>query len=143
MPGVECVGAQPEQMCILSIHRTAARVAGQSEEEDALMHRSLANFGLERYANTPCARLSAGQQRRVALARLCISSHLLWILDEPFNAIDQQGVAMLEHMFEQHMARGGIVVLTTHQSPRSERLLTLDLDLHAAGFPENSEENYA
>lgn len=61
------------------------------------------------------AQLSAGQQRRVALARLWLSNHKLWILDEPLTAIDKQGVKVLEALFLNHAEQGGIVVLTTHQ----------------------------
>ena len=63
----------------------------------------------------PVAQLSAGQQRRVALARLWLSSSPLWILDEPLTAIDKQGVAELISLFEQHAQQGGMVLLTTHQ----------------------------
>ena len=58
--------------------------------------------------------LSAGQQRRVALARLFISHTPLWVLDEPFTAIDKKGVAELEGWIEQHAQAGGSVLLTTH-----------------------------
>ncbi len=61
------------------------------------------------------AQLSAGQQRRVALARLWLSKQILWILDEPLTAIDKQGVKVLEALFAQHADNGGIVMLTTHQ----------------------------
>ena len=105
---------------------------GDAQQADHLLERALATFGLVSYSHTPCARLSAGQQRRVALARLVLSQHALWVLDEPFTAIDQDGVVVLEEMFDQHLLRGGMIVLTTHQPLRSERMLTLDLDAHRA-----------
>lgn len=78
--------------------------------------RVLAKVGLAGFEETPCAQLSAGQQRRVALARLWLSEQpALWILDEPFTAIDKQGVGVLEQLFIEHAERGGMVVLTTHQ----------------------------
>ena len=61
------------------------------------------------------ARMSAAQQRRVALAGLWLSYAPLWILDEPLRAIDKQGVATLIELFEQHAQQGGMVLLTTHQ----------------------------
>lgn len=79
------------------------------------------------YDNVPCYQLSAGQQRRVALARLYISQAPLWVLDEPFTAIDKQGVAELEQRVIQHASEGGIVILTTHQSPQFSNLTILDL----------------
>ena len=62
----------------------------------------------------PCHTLSAGQQRRVALARLYLNPAPLWILDEPFTALDQQAVAALEQHLARHAAAGGLVVFTTH-----------------------------
>jgi len=75
----------------------------------------LAKVGLAGYEDIITAQLSAGQQRRVALARLWLNDCPLWVLDEPFTAIDKSGVNVLENLFLQHAARGGIVLLTTHQ----------------------------
>ena len=58
--------------------------------------------------------MSAGQKRRIALARLLLSPATLWILDEPFTAIDLAGVAELESLIAAHAAAGGAVLLTTH-----------------------------
>jgi heme exporter protein A len=77
--------------------------------------RALEQVGLVGYEDLPVAQLSAGQQRRVALARLWLSECPLWILDEPLTAIDKQGVAELISLFEQHAQQGGMVLLTTHQ----------------------------
>ena len=83
-----------------------------SEEE---IFAALAQVGLAGREDVPVAQLSAGQQRRVALARLWLSNQILWILDEPLTAIDTQGVKVLESLFASHADNGGIVVLTTHQ----------------------------
>jgi heme exporter protein A len=77
--------------------------------------QALEQVGLVGYEDLPVAQLSAGQQRRVALARLWLSDSPLWILDEPLTAIDKQGVAELISLFEQHTRQGGMVLLTTHQ----------------------------
>ncbi|WP_283603674.1 cytochrome c biogenesis heme-transporting ATPase CcmA [Serratia proteamaculans] len=77
--------------------------------------QALERVGLVGYEDLPVAQLSAGQQRRVALARLWLSDCPLWILDEPLTAIDKQGVAELISLFEQHAQQGGMVLLTTHQ----------------------------
>uniref|UniRef100_UPI00046F5039 ATP-binding cassette domain-containing protein n=1 Tax=Salmonella enterica TaxID=28901 RepID=UPI00046F5039 len=68
--------------------------------------------GLE---GVPVPRLPAGQQRRVALARLWLTRAALWVLDEPFTAIDVNGVARLTRRMAEHTAQGGMVILTTHQ----------------------------
>ncbi|KOO05826.1 cytochrome c biogenesis heme-transporting ATPase CcmA [Vibrio hepatarius] len=79
------------------------------------IYNALTKVGLAGREDVPVAQLSAGQQRRVALARLWLSQHKLWILDEPLTAIDKQGVKVLESLFLNHAEQGGIVVLTTHQ----------------------------
>jgi heme exporter protein A len=75
---------------------------------------ALDEIGLCGFEDMPVAQLSAGQQRRVALARMLLSPRPLWVLDEPFTAIDRQGVAALETRLQTHVARGGSVILTTH-----------------------------
>jgi heme exporter protein A len=76
---------------------------------------ALAKVGLMGLEHIPCHSLSAGQHRRVALARLWLSAAKLWVLDEPFTAIDKAGVALLQQQFAKHMAQGGSILITTHQ----------------------------
>lgn len=76
------------------------------------------------YDEMPCHQLSAGQLRRVALARLFTEPVPLWLLDEPFTAIDQSGVRELEAWLSAHSRQGGVVLLTTHHP------LALDCPLH-------------
>lgn len=59
--------------------------------------------------------LSAGQRRRVALAKLLLLPNPLWILDEPFTAIDKDGVAFLIQLMQQHTKKGGMIIFTSHQ----------------------------
>jgi heme exporter protein A len=77
---------------------------------------ALARVGLAGYEFSPCYQLSAGQQRRAALARLFVATADLWILDEPFTAIDRQGVSELEGWLASFADNGGAVLLTTHQT---------------------------
>ncbi|WP_028862499.1 cytochrome c biogenesis heme-transporting ATPase CcmA [Psychromonas aquimarina] len=86
-----------------------------SSFRDADLWQVLAKVGLAGYEDITASQLSAGQLRRVALARLWLNDCPLWILDEPFTAIDKSGVAVLEELFIKHAENGGIVVLTTHQ----------------------------
>lgn len=76
---------------------------------------ALAQVGLTGYRHVPCSQMSAGQNRRVALARLYVTKASVWILDEPFTAIDKLGVKNLETLIKQHVSNGGLVILTTHQ----------------------------
>lgn len=78
------------------------------------IYSALKKVGLKGFEDLLCQGLSAGQQRRVALARLFLETKPLWILDEPFTAIDKDGVAELESLIVEHAAQGGLVILTTH-----------------------------
>ncbi len=104
-----------------------AKSIGHKVVTDQAMIAALAQVGLAGYEYVPCYQMSAGQQRRVALARLYLSHAPVWILDEPFTAIDTQGVAELEQRFEAHRAAGGMVILTTHQSLPSAQPTMIDL----------------
>lgn len=75
----------------------------------------LAVLGLAGLEDIPCQLLSAGQQRRVSLARLWLTDRSLWILDEPFTALDQSAIVLLQRKFTEHLAQGGGIILTTHQ----------------------------
>lgn len=90
--------------------------ASHGFSDDAAIHASLAQLGLAGYENIPCHQMSAGQQRRVSLARLHLSPALLWILDEPFTALDKRGVAELEARIAAKAAEGGAIILTTHHT---------------------------
>ncbi|KAA0947298.1 MULTISPECIES: cytochrome c biogenesis heme-transporting ATPase CcmA [unclassified Pseudomonas] len=91
--------------------------------------QALAAVGLKGFEDVPCHTLSAGQQRRVALARLYLDGPLLWILDEPFTALDKQGVAQLEEHLANHCELGGMVILTTHHTLTRMPSGYRDLDL--------------
>lgn len=93
--------------------QTLAHARGIDLTESALTH-ALTQVRLSGYEDCPVAQLSAGQKRRVALARLFTEPVRLWILDEPFTAIDQLGVVALEDWIADHARAGGIVLLTTH-----------------------------
>jgi heme exporter protein A len=101
---------------------------GSAVEIDA----ALAQVGLMGYEDVAAARLSAGQQRRVNLARLFLSSRPLWLLDEPFTAIDADGVAALTRRIAAHAAAGGAVLLTSHQ-PVETASPVREIRLGAAG----------
>ena len=90
-------------------------VATAAQSNDLSIKDALTQVGLAGYSDIPCYALSAGQHRRVALARLLISQARLWYLDEPFTSIDKQGVAFLQSCLQQHVAKGGAVILSTHQ----------------------------
>ncbi|MDQ2694042.1 MAG: cytochrome c biogenesis heme-transporting ATPase CcmA [Pseudomonadota bacterium] len=87
--------------------------------------QALAQVGLEEFLHHPCRTLSAGQRRRVALARLLVAEARLWIVDEPLTALDAAGVGMVEALLAGHLARGGLAVLTSHQPVALDAPVTL------------------
>ncbi|KGE03408.1 cytochrome c biogenesis heme-transporting ATPase CcmA [Pseudohaliea rubra] len=89
--------------------------AGEGSHDDVAIDAALASVGLYGYEDVPAHSLSAGQHRRVNLARLYLSPSPLWLLDEPFTAIDRDGVAALQALFVAHAERGGAVLFTSHQ----------------------------
>jgi heme exporter protein A len=74
----------------------------------------LERVGLARQAELPCRYLSAGQRRRLALARLLVSQRPLWLLDEPFAALDTAGQALVAQFMARHCGEGGIIIAATH-----------------------------
>ena len=89
--------------------------SGQYSIQQALTKVHLAN-----YDDVLVQALSAGQKRRLSLARLLITKNIVWILDEPFTSLDKQGIALIETLMFEHCANGGMIVLTSHH----------DIDLH-------------
>jgi heme exporter protein A len=91
--------------------------------------------GLNKQTNLPARGLSAGQSRRLSLARLWLKDAPLWILDEPGAAMDVHGRALIKHMVEQHLSKKGCVILASHSAPsaigQNPRLMTLNRDQHA------------
>ena len=87
----------------------------------------LATMDLKGYEHERCGNLSAGQKRRVVLAALFASKAKLWLLDEPFTALDPKGVEIVENGIRDHIQNGGMCLFTTHQdsSLEDQRLLTL------------------
>lgn len=79
------------------------------------IEEALYQMGLYGFEDVPCANLSAGQKRRVALAQLLMSQAKLWILDEPYTSLDVAAVAFLEEVFKKHVQGGGSLIITSHQ----------------------------
>ena len=106
----------------------SGRISDNAEKIDA----ALKQVGLDGYENTLICQLSAGQQRRVGLARLWLSEAQLWLLDEPFTAIDIEGTSILEAQMQRHCAGQGAVVFTSHQPTRMAELKVLDHEQYSA-----------
>nr|VFK38661.1 MAG: heme exporter protein A [Candidatus Kentron sp. SD]VFK44143.1 MAG: heme exporter protein A [Candidatus Kentron sp. SD] len=94
--------------------KVTCSLAGRSA--NMALETALSRFSLGGFEDVPAYTLSAGQRRRVALARLIVVHASCWILDEPFTALDRIGIAIMESLLEKHLQSGGAVILTTHQS---------------------------
>ena len=103
-----------EELTALENLRTMAALAGQAIQNDAGAEL-LGRVGLAGREELPVRFLSQGQKRRVALSRLLWSTAPLWVLDEPFVALDTAAVAWLAEIVGAHLGRGGMAVLTSHQ----------------------------
>jgi heme exporter protein A len=108
-------GAVKEELTPLENLTLAAQLDSTILDETEAL-RALARFGLRGREDLPVRFLSAGQKRRVLLARLAVRKATLWILDEPFTALDVKAVEMLSGLIVEHVTGGGIAILTSHQS---------------------------
>lgn len=108
-------GAVKEELTPLENLQLAAALDGRQLDDRATI-QTLHRFGLKGREDLPVRFLSAGQKRRVLLARLVTRAAKLWVLDEPFTALDAKAVDMLSDLIGEHLAAGGLAVLTSHQT---------------------------
>ncbi|MBW0146729.1 cytochrome c biogenesis heme-transporting ATPase CcmA [Marinobacter arenosus] len=111
------LGHRPGIKALLTpLENLRALTASRRPTTDSVLREALAGTGLDGFQDVPCRKLSAGQQRRVALARLLIADEPLWLLDEVFTAIDADGVRAIEALLQHRADEGGAVVVTTHHN---------------------------
>jgi len=103
-------GVKHELSCLENLR--LARAMGVPSQQD--LDDVLDKVNLYAYGETEVGSLSAGQKRRLALARLLATDALLWILDEPFTSLDKASMALFSGLFEQHLQRQGVIVMTSH-----------------------------
>ncbi len=108
------LGLKDELSALENLH-TASVLAGQWVSRDQAL-QALQTQGLASRANLPLRVLSQGQKRRVALARLQLSKARLWVLDEPFVALDSAAMQALQQVLQTHVQQGGMLLFTSHQS---------------------------
>jgi heme exporter protein A len=108
------LNALQESMTVHENLNFTAALAGHALHKPAA-NEVLARFGIPGRGHQLVRHLSQGQKRRVALCRLALSPARLWVLDEPFVAMDDTGVRMLADLIDAHLVQGGLAVLTSHQ----------------------------
>jgi heme exporter protein A len=127
------VGHQDANKVVLSVRENLTFWAamhsggGNAETISGRVGAALATFGIAYLADVPTQFLSAGQRRRVSLARIASSPAKLWLLDEPTTALDTSAIAALEQTLAVHRADGGMVAISTHSHIGGENTRTLDL----------------
>lgn len=109
--------------------RISCALAGKEIDENKA-YNILQQMGLGGREVLPVKVLSQGQRRRVTLARLLVSSTVLWILDEPLVALDTSAVLLIKGILEKHLEKGGMVVMTTHQDINVTAIVTKKLQLN-------------
>ena len=120
------VGHQNALKPLLTVTENLAFAASLRSSENGCSN-ALETFALANLADVPVRLLSAGQRRRLTLARLIASQSRLWLLDEPTTSLDEEAVATLQSVISSHRAEGGIVVLAAHGALTTESPSELDL----------------
>jgi heme exporter protein A len=106
------LGHKADLDCLENL-RYAAALQGQPRD-DAALEAALGATGLAGYEDTPAGRMSAGQNKRLALARLSLHPGKLWLMDEPYANLDLDGIALVDRMVGAHTSAGGAAFITTH-----------------------------
>jgi heme exporter protein A len=106
-----------------------ARALGKPNE--TTLEAVLEQVDLYGFEDVLTRNLSAGQKRRLALARLLVTDTVLWILDEPFTSLDVHGIQVVEQLLEQHTARGGMLAVTSHHPVNLTHTTVQRIDLSA------------
>ncbi len=135
---------QPSDIIAYQPHLSFAKAVMSTHEEltfwaklhgtKALIDSALDNVGLTPKSHVPCGKLSAGQKRRLALAKLIISQKPIWIMDEPTAAIDKTGRDMVDALIRAHIERGGGAIIASHNPARALGLKVRKLTLEAASL---------
>ena len=108
------LNALQESMSVQENLLFTSALGGQALDEQQA-RSVLTRFGLRGRSQQLVRHLSQGQKRRVALSRLALSRARLWVLDEPYVAMDEAGIQMLSELIASHLDRGGLAVITSHQ----------------------------
>ena len=106
-----------------------ARALGKPN--DSTLEEALEKVDLYGFEDVLTRNLSAGQQRRLALARLLVTDTVLWILDEPFTSLDTHGIKTIEHLLDQHTGKGGMLAVTSHHAVNLNNTPTQTINLSA------------
>lgn len=114
----------PELSCLENLKYTA-NLGNNNINLD--FYDALTKVGLEKFENELVGKLSAGQRKRIALSLLFITQSKVWLLDEPFSALDSKAIKIIETRIEDHCSTGGLCILTTHQECNIKNIKEISL----------------
>ena len=114
----------PELSCLENL-KYSMRLGNDNLDLD--FSDALEKVGLKKFENELVGKLSAGQKKRIALSLLFITQSKVWLLDEPFSALDSKAIKIIETRVEDHCNSGGICILTTHQECNIKNLKEISL----------------
>jgi len=114
----------PELSCIENL-KYSSLLGNKKSELD--FSSALKKAGLEKFENELVGKLSAGQKKRIALSLLFVTQSKVWLLDEPFSALDSKAINIFEQKIEEHCSIGGMCILTTHQECGIKNLKEISL----------------
>lgn len=133
---------QAGQIAAYQPHRSYAKPSLTTREDlnfwaslygaSAMVTATLEKVGLTAKADVPTGKLSAGQKRRLALAKLITAQKPIWIMDEPAAAMDQDGVKLIDALVQEHVSKGGAAIIASHSAARALSKKTRTLTLRAA-----------
>ena len=113
-------GLKGDLNLVENLHFEASLRAQSNRDHDEVFAR----LGIERLKRLPLRSLSAGQQRRVALARMLFADVPLWLMDEPFTNLDREGRNLVMRLVEEHLSAGGLCVMAAHQDVEIDAPMT-------------------
>ena len=122
------LGAIKGELSAFENLQLAFQLSGIAKSQDEI-NTALAQLGLAGREDLPTKVLSQGQKRRVALARLMLTDAVLWVLDEPFTALDVAAVDFLKQLVVRHVQNSGMVILTTHQEVEIDTAMVRHISL--------------
>ena len=114
----------PELSCLENL-KYSMRLGNDNLDLD--FSDALEKVGLKKFENELVGKLSAGQKKRIALSLLFITQSKVWLLDEPFSALDSKAIKIIETRVEDHCNSGGICILTTHQECNIKNMKEISL----------------
>jgi len=115
----------------LTLQENLAMAQALGKPGDISPEAALEQVDLYGYEDVLTRNLSAGQQRRLALARLLVTDTILWILDEPFTSLDRHGIELIESLLDRHTGNGGMLAVTSHHAVNLASTPTQTINLSA------------